>query len=154
MEQPPEQKPLPGTKRSFFWNYFILTPASVLFLYVLSLGPVFMLMSKGSISTRNQSVRPFYYPVLWAYNKTPLHKPLGLYFRLWAPTCFDKNGNDLPMPIHKVNRSVSFVNPLALAARRLTPQTARHSEGRPIFLWAAIRTLQIKPPDWRAQFRA
>jgi hypothetical protein len=35
----------------------------------------------------------FYTPIEWAYAFTPLRKPLGMYFHLWVPEVFDKNGN-------------------------------------------------------------
>jgi hypothetical protein len=63
-----------------------------LVLYVLSIGPVWMLMAKGNFSASGRSLDKFYTPLKWAYLKTPLHKPLGIYFHLWAPTMFDKRG--------------------------------------------------------------
>jgi hypothetical protein len=93
METPPEPTPPVGTKRSFFWIFFILSPGMILLLYVLSYGPVLMMVGKGRIMPNNQFVTKLYQPLIWAYDETPLHKPLGLYLHLWVPQWFDKNGN-------------------------------------------------------------
>jgi hypothetical protein len=68
----------------------------IMALYVLSIGPVM----KISIQRNNSIPAPvmdsiigFYTPLKWAYDKTLLHKPLGLYYHLWIPGSIDKNGN-------------------------------------------------------------
>jgi hypothetical protein len=91
-------------KHSIYWG-FIVWPVAILLLYVLSFGPV---MRFGSLMlltvTRNNKscfytsprrdgfLARFYAPLGWAYNETPLHKPLGMYMHLWIPGAFDKNG--------------------------------------------------------------
>jgi hypothetical protein len=59
----------------------------------LILWPVAMMEEKGRISHSNEFMRVFYMPWTWAYNGTPLHKPLGLYLHLWLPKHFDKKGD-------------------------------------------------------------
>ena len=34
-----------------------------------------------------------YWPVEWACDNTPLEKPLGFYWHLWAPRLYDSKGN-------------------------------------------------------------
>jgi hypothetical protein len=92
MEAPPETKTPARTKRSFFWIYFVLTPVMVLVLYVLSAGPVFLMVHKGSISPGNGFVYGLYAPFGWVYANTPLQKPLGVYMHLWVPDWFEGNG--------------------------------------------------------------
>jgi hypothetical protein len=95
-------------KHSINWGAFIFWPFVILILYVLTFGPVMRFGSvlmvvvarnKGSIyisDPRNRFSEKFYAPLGWAYNKTPLHKPLGMYMHLWLPRCFDKNGDAPP----------------------------------------------------------
>ncbi len=65
-------------------------------LYVLSVGPVAMLVEKkiiGPSTSITKFLAAFYKPLGWAYNKTLLHKPLGLYYHLWIPSVIDSKGN-------------------------------------------------------------
>jgi len=65
-------------------------------LYVLSVGPVAMLVEKkliGPSTLTTEFLTTFYKPLEWAYNKTMLHKPLGLYYHLWIPSVIDSKGN-------------------------------------------------------------
>jgi hypothetical protein len=93
-EQPATTTPK-DEKHSINWGALILWPFVVLIIYVLSSGPVSVIMDKRTSSRSNQLVRRFYKPLSWAYNKTPLHKPLGMYAHLWEPKFFDKNGNEI-----------------------------------------------------------
>ena len=45
-----------------------------------------------NLGQRNGFLGKFYAPLYWAYNETPLHKPLGMYMHLWVPIAFKKNG--------------------------------------------------------------
>jgi hypothetical protein len=72
------------------WTY-VYWAGAVLVLYVLSWGPTFMMFQKGWWNYAR--LAPLYRPLGWAYDKTPLHKPLGMYLRLWCPNRFDKNGD-------------------------------------------------------------
>lgn len=56
-------------------------------LYVLSIGPVALLMEKtngmhGLIP--NTALLKFYWPVVWLHNHTFLRHPLELYLQLWG----------------------------------------------------------------------
>jgi hypothetical protein len=77
-------------KHSFNWG-LIVWPLVILILYVLSIGPVWMMMDKEYISLPVAFQMKFYGPWFWAYQKTPLHKPLGKYLHLWDSRIFDGN---------------------------------------------------------------
>ncbi len=79
-------------KHSINWGW-IVWPCVILILYVLSSGPLIMLSQKELIPQDNGFLTKFYSPLRWAYNETPMHKPLGMYFHLWAPKFIDKNGD-------------------------------------------------------------
>jgi hypothetical protein len=106
-------------KHSIRRTGFIVWPFVFLILYALSAGPVVIMGKKGLISHNNKFIwtytpseqmlclveqdlglpqpspgplRKFYRPLEWAYNNTPLHRPLTMYFHLWDPEDFDKNG--------------------------------------------------------------
>jgi hypothetical protein len=88
----PADTTTPKEKRFINWGALILWPVVIVILYVLSFGPVVMMIRTGKIPA--ESVIPsFYKPMFWAYMKTPLHKPLGLYFHWWDPFHFDKKGD-------------------------------------------------------------
>ena len=55
-----------------------------------------MVSGKRNISNGHpvaQVLRVVYGPVEWAYAKTLLHKPMGLYHHLWVPGVIDRQGN-------------------------------------------------------------
>lgn len=80
-------------KHSLNWGW-IVWPLVVLFFYVLSAGPVFMLGRKGIISPKSSAfLSVFYAPVVFIYDRTFLHRPLGMYLHFWSPEDFDKNGD-------------------------------------------------------------
>jgi hypothetical protein len=83
----------PTDRKSTNWPSLVLWPFMILFLYMLSVGPVAMLTDRGVIADDNEFVKVLYCPVLWAYIDTPLHKPLGMYLHLWAPGGFDRYGD-------------------------------------------------------------
>ena len=65
-------------------------------LYVLSVGPVMKITLKRNISnphTAAQFFTSFYKPLEWAYARTLLHKPLGMYYHLWIPSVIDSKGD-------------------------------------------------------------
>lgn len=68
----------------------------ILAVYVLSVGPVVKVYDgKKAIppnSKLDRFVDVFYAPLEWAYMRTPLHKPLGMYLHLWSNR-FDRNGD-------------------------------------------------------------
>jgi hypothetical protein len=93
VEKPTETTQPIKDKHYFPWTGFIVWPIVILLLYVLSGGPVMMMRDNGRIRRDNRVVWKFYRPLTWAYNKTLLHKPLGMYFHLWDPNDYDKNGD-------------------------------------------------------------
>ena len=75
-----------------FSGYAVWTFA-IFVLYLLSFGPVRLLGVKGMYSSSTKRVvNHFYAPWIWAYNNSPLHKPLGMYLHLWCPEIYDRNG--------------------------------------------------------------
>ena len=88
----PSEAPLTASeeKHSFNWRAFVLWPCVIVILYVLSAGPIFKLMNKDVINGTEKWV-VIYEPVIWAYDNTFLHKPLGLYFHLWNRNYFIGN---------------------------------------------------------------
>ena len=92
MEKSAETDTPKEERRSINWGAVILWPFVILFLYVLSFGPFWMMWDKGFISTHQTFSDKFYRPLEWAYEETPLHKPLGMYLHLWVPKYFDKKG--------------------------------------------------------------
>ncbi len=92
MKQPAETTTANEAKQSTFLSGFIVWPFVILFLYVLSTGPVLMMIEKGRIPPDNEFVNGFYSPFGWAYRETLFHKPVGIYLHLWSRR-FDKNGD-------------------------------------------------------------
>jgi hypothetical protein len=90
MEEPAETKTEWKEGRGA-WTY-VYWVGGILLLYVLSVGPGFRIMNKVDRRTWN-FLDGFHTPIEWAYAFTPLRKPLGMYFHLWVPEVFDKNGN-------------------------------------------------------------
>ncbi|HZQ45766.1 MAG TPA: hypothetical protein VFC07_02040 [Verrucomicrobiae bacterium] len=101
MEKPAETTTTAKEKQSIPWMSFVVWPFVILVLYALSVGPIMLVMDKGTISFgAGAFLKKFYGPLEWAYDKTPLHKPLGLYLHLWEPKWFDKKGEPIPLSIH------------------------------------------------------
>ena len=67
VDEKPEIAPQGETKH-FNWQWFILLPVVMAVLYVLSLGPVIMLVDKGRISGTS-SLEAFYHPLERAYRR-------------------------------------------------------------------------------------
>lgn len=65
----------------------------IVFLYMLSTGPVEMMEEKCRIREDSPSII-FYLPVSWTYIYTPLRRPLGIYWHLWAPNTWDSRGKE------------------------------------------------------------
>jgi hypothetical protein len=82
------------SSRSFGWSW-IIWPGLLLLLYVLSTGPVVMMVNKKIIRSKTLLgiVAVVYSPMEWAYDNPALHKPLGVYLHLWVPQKFDTKGN-------------------------------------------------------------
>ena len=65
------------------WSPFALLGlvAMAIFFYVLSVGPTVYLVNRKWIS--ENAAMTIYAPVIWAYENTPLRKPLEWYVRIW-----------------------------------------------------------------------
>src|SRR2546421_8430158 len=84
------------SKQSGGFGRYVYWAGVILVLYVLSWGPLVWidipLLPGQPLSLVNRFFLGFTYPGGWAYSHTPFHKPLGMYFHLWRPQMFDKNG--------------------------------------------------------------
>jgi hypothetical protein len=83
------------SSRGAGWGW-VLWPAVVLLLYVLSIGPVLMMDDKNLIpngSPAGRVLQIVYSPLEWAHENTPLRKPLEMYVHLWVPSLFNRKGN-------------------------------------------------------------
>jgi hypothetical protein len=77
-----------------FAGYFVW-PVVIVLMYVLSSGPAGVLLLKKKVSSGSMCghiLNYFYTPWGWAYENTPLHKPLGMYMHLWCPDQYGANG--------------------------------------------------------------
>ena len=83
------------SSRGAVWEWLCWS-AVIVVLYVLSTGPITMMYGKKLIhpsSPVDGVLSMFGRPVAWAYEKTPLRKPLGMYWHLWNPDDWDNKGN-------------------------------------------------------------
>jgi hypothetical protein len=87
---PETAQPAPETeeKKSRGLGSYVLWAFVAVMVYVLSSGPMLKCrMKTGAV------IDTLYYPPLqWAYNDTPLHKPLGLYWHVWCPGQVNASG--------------------------------------------------------------
>jgi len=83
-----QAEPREETKHSLAFGSYAGWAGVILPLYVLSFGPVAMMEEKGVWQRRPALIKSFYRPLGWAYFWTPLHKPIGMYLRLWAPKTY------------------------------------------------------------------
>jgi hypothetical protein len=84
------------TKHFRGFGSYVLWAGMVLVLYVLSIGPAIMIGHRKILPPAAEDfLGRFYFPMLQAYAQTPLHHSLGVYFHLWCPEDFDKNGDYL-----------------------------------------------------------
>jgi hypothetical protein len=86
------ETPTSEAKRSPGISTLILWSVATLLLYILSTGPVIMLIEKKRLK-EDGFVETFYAPIGWLDDNTPLGRPLRVYWHLWAPKMFDKNEN-------------------------------------------------------------
>jgi hypothetical protein len=83
-------------KRSGGFGWYGLWAGVIVLLYILSIGPY--AMWEEHMASKGLSVGSFnvlYIPWWWIYEKTPFHRPLGLYMHLWVPLQFDKQGKPI-----------------------------------------------------------
>jgi hypothetical protein len=83
------------TSKGFHWGWLVW-PGLVLFLYVLSIGPIMMMVQRGRITTgspTHEVLRAIYEPLVWTVEKVPLlDKTLSIYLHLWIPERVDSKG--------------------------------------------------------------
>jgi hypothetical protein len=63
--------------------------------YIFSLGPISRLAYSETLLATFRSDKAFdiyFAPALWAYDNTPLHRPIGMYMSLWLPGFFNSKG--------------------------------------------------------------
>ena len=82
----------PETKSSRGWASYVLWAFVTVIVYALSTGPALRLYWKGVL---NENLMIIYIPFDWLYDRSPLHKPLGMYWHLWCPLRFDRNGDSI-----------------------------------------------------------
>jgi hypothetical protein len=90
MDEPTQPaEPTVETKRSRGLGRYAVWAFVAVMVYVLSSGPVM----NAVLSIRSVwRVVVIYRPLGWAYWHTPLRKPLGMYWHLWLPGLYDRNG--------------------------------------------------------------
>ena len=91
MEEPAEQTAERKQGRGF-WGY-VFWAGVILVLSVLSAGPYERMWEKGTWTGHPRWIGYLYRPLELAYIYTPLRKPLGMYFHLWCPLTYKKNGD-------------------------------------------------------------
>ena len=88
---PSTAQPAPETdeKKSRGLGSYVIWAFVAVMVYVLSSGPVM----NAVLSIRGVwRVVVIYRPLGWAYWHTPLRKPLGMYWHLWLPGLYDRDG--------------------------------------------------------------
>ena len=98
MPEPAENAPETESKKSRGLGGYIVWGFLMVMLDFLSAGPVAWMMVKRILgtSTSQKKVLNFVYtPWSHVYEKSFLHKPLGIYMNLWCPDQFNKNGDYL-----------------------------------------------------------
>ena len=90
MKEPAETRE--ETKHSGGFGIYALWAGVVLILYVLSMGPALLVVTRDRGSAAFKLFDWIYEPVQLAYWDTFLHRPIGMYMHLWCPEDFDKNG--------------------------------------------------------------
>ena len=80
-----------ATKDSRAWGRYVVLGFVAVLLYVMSSGLAWRSVPGTGIGPR--LLDTVYRPLVWSYQYTPLHKPIGMYWHLWQPELFLKNGN-------------------------------------------------------------
>src|SRR5947209_6142820 len=91
MPEPADPAPETEAKKSRGLGSYVVWAFVVVMVYVLSSGPVLLIRQHRSLG---QLVYQVYRPFGSAYRTGLLHKPLGLYWHLWCPHRYDKNGEE------------------------------------------------------------
>jgi hypothetical protein len=96
-EQNQQAETTAEAKRSGGFAHYLGWAFMMVVLYVLSFGPVFLMMVNRKVTPAwGGALYVVCVPWTWAYEKTPLHKPIGMYMHLWCPRTFDKKGDIIP----------------------------------------------------------
>jgi hypothetical protein len=90
---PSTSQPAPEAdeKKSRGLGSYVLWGFVVVVVYVLSSGPAMSYCYYNRRTSRTAQI--IYGPIGWAAEHTALQKPLGMYWHLWCPEFFDRNGN-------------------------------------------------------------
>jgi hypothetical protein len=80
--------PQTDEKKSCGLGSYVVWAFVAVMVYVLSSGPV----AKFHSPRHRVLVAYAYIPLTWLYFMTPLKKPLGVYWHVWLPGEFDRNG--------------------------------------------------------------
>jgi hypothetical protein len=95
-------QPTADEKKSRGLGSYVLWAFVAVMVYVLSSGPVIGFYGRqnwyrGQFISINPggslSWRHIYAPLEAAYNRTLLHRPLGMYWHLWCPDVWNKDGD-------------------------------------------------------------
>ena len=95
MDEPTQPaEPTAEAKRSRGFAGYFVWGVGLVVLYLLSMGPVDWMGAKGMLGpTAYRILYYVYQPWEWAYLRTPLHKPLGMYMHLWSPELYERTGS-------------------------------------------------------------
>jgi hypothetical protein len=77
----PNAEPPPDGKHSISIGAFIVWPVVAFMLYILSTGPLMRLAETKYFENHpamGDWIEKAYAPIEWAYEETPMHKPLGM----------------------------------------------------------------------------
>jgi hypothetical protein len=101
MSEPADNAPETAANKSRGLGSYVVWGFVVVMVYVLGSGPFWAIMANGiwkgsgyspKVSKALSICEENYHPLLWMYQRTPMRKPLGIYWHLWCPAVFDKNG--------------------------------------------------------------
>lgn len=76
-----------GLRSYFLWGFVVVM------LYVLSSGPMMKLGLTRKLIQYRPYIRKVYAPLVWAHERTPLWRPLGMYWHLWLPAVYAPDGS-------------------------------------------------------------
>ena len=84
-----EAKQSRGLRSYVVWGFVVVIG------YLLSSGPALLVSGKGIWVS---PIIHIYSPLWWAYAVTPLRRPLGMYWHVWCPAVYDRNGEISQLP--------------------------------------------------------
>src|ERR1041385_8442679 len=88
-------QPTPETeaKKSRGFGSFVVWGVGGVMVYVLGSGPAFRYLWHDPSTPLYEVISYGYSPLRWAQWKTPLHKPLGIYWHIWCPKIYKLEGD-------------------------------------------------------------